>query len=562
MDCDIRKYAITAVITIFTIVAAGCDDTSATSDTNESDTVQTAQDTSGAVDTQQLEAADADAAQPDSAVAEDTALMDSEPGPDVADTSVAEDVAEDADSADTTAADTAAPVTLFDPLPVVVPAGFEIETAGRGFTIYRKDYVGGEPDWVTVVDLRIAELHSVVGDTFPPPIASVEQRATIQHWDDAVTEAASVRHRARVLFSGAYFSPSPHPAPLAHGLAIDGEVISTGYGLLEYPGYTNTVAWNNDDDAAEIAPHNVLTFEAYPNVVGGLMTTVPRDDAETDKARIFIGVRDYDQNGTAEAMFFLTSKLQNQPHAQALLTEFGATATSTWTGGSTTIFVVDGVERVSPSHEEPHTVAIYEPVDYGCASPCPDHATCDPAQGQCVCDAGYSGASCETCDVCAPSEVIVDDADPGFTTFAQPYWWSVHDHDTFETHAYASGVHYTFGDPSGLLVWTGRWLTPTPLRGTYKVEVHLAAPDAFDPEPNASYVNVWTPCDAVRYVLPHDGAPTGELVTIDHHVPGWITLKDSVSYTDRPGDVRADDHATPSLCAVQFDAIRWTRVDP
>jgi hypothetical protein len=552
------------MVAVFTITAPGCDDTSANSDASDSDTVQTAQDTSDGVDTQSITAADT-AAQPDAA------LADTEPGPDVADTSVADTAAdaiedttalEDADAADTSAADTATPVTLLDPLPVVVPDGFVVDTAGRGFTVYRHDWAGGEPDFVTVIDLRIAELHSVVGVTYPPPTASVQQRAAITHWDDAVAKAKALRARARVLVDGSFFSPSPDPAPLAHGLAVDGEVVSYGYGLEEFPGYVNTFAWNNAEDEAAIAPYEIGTFEAYPDVVGGFKTDVAHPAADAYAARVFVGVRDYDGDGRAEAVFFAASELLKQAEAQALLTDFGATAASMWGGGSSAFFILDGKERVAPGRRVPHAVAVYEPVDYGCASPCPDRSACDPALGQCVCDAGYSGPSCETCAGCAPSEVIVDDADAGFTTFGQTYWYSVADHDAFLTRAYAAGVHYTFGDPGGMLVWTGRWLTPTPLRGTYKVEVHLAAPDAFDPEPSEAAVDAWTPCDAVRYVLLHDGAPTGELVTLDHHVPGWITLKDAVTYTDRPGDVRSDDHATPQYCAVQFDAIRWTRVTP
>ncbi|MCA9517899.1 MAG: hypothetical protein KC635_23325, partial [Myxococcales bacterium] len=148
----------------------------------------------------------------------------------------------------------------------VVPAadGFVVVVLGRGVTVYRKDYAGGAPDWVTAVDLRVARVESVVGAWVGPPESSIEQRPMIAHWDDAVARGPALGARPRVLVNGAFFSPTVQPTFLTHGLQVAGEPVSYGYGLSEYPDHNAVVAWSNDTHAAAVLPWSVLAFEDYP----------------------------------------------------------------------------------------------------------------------------------------------------------------------------------------------------------------------------------------------------------------------------------------------------------
>src|SRR5690606_11119599 len=152
--------------------------------------------------------------------------------------------------------------------------------------------------------------------------------------------------------------------------------------------------------------------------------------------------RDLDGDGVGDALLFFVSSSANVAGATEVLGAFEASATAMWSGGGSSAFVLDGVEEVSPRRRMPHVLAVYEPDPVGCAAACPPHATCDPAAGRCVCEEGWTGLACATCHGCDPGEVVVDDADPGFSTFGGGYWWSVSDHDGFANNALGGGVHY------------------------------------------------------------------------------------------------------------------------
>lgn len=470
----------------------------------------------------------------------------------------APDVAGDARDADPAGPDTAGPTAPALEPPVPPPAGFEVTRVGRGFAVYRRDGGGVATDWVTVVDLRVARVESVLGDWVGPPTSTIAQRAVLAHWDDAVRRGPSLGARARVLINGAYFSPTADPSPLTHGLQVGGAVVSYGYGLLEYPGHNALVAWSNEAGRAEVLPWNILAFERYRELVGAFTSDVPRPDNATATGRTLAGVRDLDGDGAPDALLFFASASADVAEAASGLEAFGATATAMWSGGGTSTLVLDGVEVVSPVRPMPHMVAVFEPEPSACVPACAARAICDERVRACVCAPGWAGEGCATCAGCAPEVVEVDDADAGFTTFGRG-WREVRDHDGFATRAVGGGLHYTLGDPAGAGVRVGRWLTPSALTGRYRVAVHLAAPDPLDPAPPAgASPDPWVACDAVRYVLLDDGAPAGELVTIDHHQAGWVTLGD-VTLSDRRGDLRIDDRATAG-CTLQLDAARWTRL--
>src|SRR5690606_15309001 len=143
-----------------------------------------------------------------------------------------------------------------EPLPVTVPDGFGVHAEGRGFTVYRKDYDPGSPDWVTVVDLRVARLRNIVGDAIDAPWAHVERGAAIDHWDDVSQRTVAGAGRARVLITGTYFAAFD-PAPIAFGLQADDSVISYGYGDDEFPGQTKVLGW--DDGSAEMSLYDMVT---------------------------------------------------------------------------------------------------------------------------------------------------------------------------------------------------------------------------------------------------------------------------------------------------------------
>ncbi|MBU1896322.1 hypothetical protein KKB55_00960, partial [Myxococcota bacterium] len=463
----------------------------------------------------------------------------------------------DAAAPDAATPDATAPV-IYAPLPIDPPEGFALSESGTGWWMYRKDYAGGAPDWVAVVDLRVAQIHSIMEEIIPPPQAHMTQRPPMLHWDQAVESAQAQRHRARLLFSGAFFSPGDDPSPIAFGLSAEGEARSFGYDH-DYPDHTNVVAWDNIAGRALIEPYNLNIFESYPDVVGGLTLDSPRDNANQYSPRVMVGVRDFDEDGESEAVIFLASRLQNQPDGLEVLTAFGATETTMWTGGRPAFFFIDGEQRVTGVFRSVHAVAVYEPLDYGCTTPCPQHMVCDPARAECVCDSGFSGVECTTCDGCDPAEVIVDDGEPEFYLFCDDSaaLWTLSDDEIVQTGAHGATLRYQLN--SATQACMARWQTPMRLEGAYQIEVHIPAPVGFSPPEG---FDAWTPCDSMGYTVWHDDALSGEIALIDPRITGWQTLKPSARFSGQRGRVYADHKLSQGECMLPFDAVRWTRTGP
>ena len=53
---------------------------------------------------------------------------------------------------------------------VTIPSGFYLVAEDTGVKCYRKDYSGGQPDYVLVVDLKQARCESRIGDVVDPGI--------------------------------------------------------------------------------------------------------------------------------------------------------------------------------------------------------------------------------------------------------------------------------------------------------------------------------------------------------------------------------------------------------
>ena len=123
---------------------------------------------------------------------------------------------------------------------ITVPAGFNQTNSWQGtgsggtgtaIRVYRKDYVGGQPDFVTVVDLRYATLKSINGAA--SGAANCQAVATRvlcsntsggcqagSHWN-----VASGTSGLRVMLNGTFFGPG-NPAGIAFGLRNNGTTIT------------------------------------------------------------------------------------------------------------------------------------------------------------------------------------------------------------------------------------------------------------------------------------------------------------------------------------------------
>lgn len=241
---------------------------------------------------------------------------------------------------------------------VPVPSGFRLIFSDTGIKVYRKDYTGGQPDFVSVVDLRSATIRSLTGTVTNAPNGKVSRKSFSTFWNDAVAQGTTTR-KARVLVNGTFFSTNDNPTPIAFGLKVGGTVISYGYGLNEYPGLIRTLAFDSSFGSSSIQAYSRATFDSgIPDVVGALDPAANKSSTSYIP-RTFVGVRDDDGNGHSETVMFFSSKYATQAGAASVLNSFGAGSKAMLDGGTSSGLIVNGTSYITPGRTLPHTIVVY-----------------------------------------------------------------------------------------------------------------------------------------------------------------------------------------------------------
>ncbi len=225
------------------------------------------------------------------------------------------------------------------------PKGFEVISDSVGVQVYRRD--NGLQSYMTVLDFQKGAMMrnltgEVVGDR------QVGHRSLMEYWNMAKPD--KTMKPAKVVINGTFFARYNQPTDLAFGLKSDGQVISYGYGLKEFPGFNKTVAW--DFQRIQIAPYAKATFDGpMPNVVGALDVNAGK---RKDKylPRTFIGSK-------GKQVFIFSSNYARQIDAVRALQEFGAESMAMLDGGGSTGLIVDGKELLQANTKVPHGIAIF-----------------------------------------------------------------------------------------------------------------------------------------------------------------------------------------------------------
>ncbi len=240
---------------------------------------------------------------------------------------------------------------------VPIPSGFRLILSDVGVRVYQKDYTGGYPDYVTIVDLRYGTLRNFTGNVSGE---SVFPRTLSTFWNDAVAQDNSAR-RTKVALNGTFFAPKDQwtAEPIAFGLKADWWKITYGYGsTTEYPGLVRTLAFDSYFGSSSIQPWSQSTFDSgIPNVVGGLDPTANKDKT-LNIARTFVGVRDDNGDGHSETVIFFSSKYATQAWAVSILSSFGAGSKMMLDGRTSTGLIVNGVSKITPGRTIPQAFIV------------------------------------------------------------------------------------------------------------------------------------------------------------------------------------------------------------
>jgi hypothetical protein len=241
---------------------------------------------------------------------------------------------------------------------VAIPPGFDLIISDTGVQVYRKDYVGGQPDFVTIVNLNSGTIRNLTGSVANPPNAIVNRKSMSQFWADAIS-LATVQQRAKVVVNGAFFSTNDAPTPIAFGLKVNSETISYGYGLNEYPGLIRTFSFDTSTGVAVIQPYAVGTFNGLTPEVVGALDPAANKSADSYIGRTFVGVRDDDGDALPETVLLFLSSYARQVDASNVLTAFGATTKAMFDGGGSTGLIINGIPYIAATRTVPHAIAVY-----------------------------------------------------------------------------------------------------------------------------------------------------------------------------------------------------------
>jgi Ricin-type beta-trefoil lectin domain len=241
-----------------------------------------------------------------------------------------------------------------------VPSGFYKILEDKGVRVYKKDYQGGQPDYVTVVDLRRATIRNLTGSNSN---GNVYRKLLSNFWNDAVA-MNSTTAKAKVVINGTFFknnnNGSPNPTTIAFGLKVRNNKISYGYAVgSEFSGLIRTFSFNSFGASSSIKSHSKSTFDSpTPDVVGALDVTADKT-ASNFIPRTFVGNIDSDRNGAAETILLFSTAYGRQVAADNVLKAFGATSRAMLDGGGSTGLIIDGSAYIPTTRTVPHAIAVY-----------------------------------------------------------------------------------------------------------------------------------------------------------------------------------------------------------
>ncbi|MRR30717.1 hypothetical protein EG834_10435, partial [bacterium] len=246
---------------------------------------------------------------------------------------------------------------------ITVPPDFILIDSAPGVDLYRKDYAGGTPDYVMVVDLSkeagIQLLHGSVVDpgagsgAFGGSNPTLTRQSLQQYWDAFIADTAD----AVCVVNGAFFSTDADPTALAFPLKVDGQILSEGYARDEFPDQKRMLEIWPDHARIAIMSADSLAASDAPNILSGLAEDANKDSSALI-GRTFAGVVDADGNGSQETVLFISSKTSRAAETAGVLRAFGATDVMMLDGGDSAQMLCNNQPQVYSARTIPQAIGI------------------------------------------------------------------------------------------------------------------------------------------------------------------------------------------------------------
>lgn len=246
---------------------------------------------------------------------------------------------------------------------IIPPAGFELLRSAQGVAIYQKQYSNGSPDYVQVADLAFgAEVFVLHGSISNPASgqgvyggdnARFNRLSIKQFWN----QLSNKTDTPFCVTNGQFFRLADSPTPLPFPLKKDGEILTDGYGVKEFPDQKLILEiWPDHLDIRELTQENLYTSSA-PDIVAGLT-----EDAEkaSKKAvgRTFIGIADRDRDNQFETLLIFNTRTARPQAAAEVLRAFGAGKVMMLDGGGSTQLVCQDQTFIDTERLIPQAIGI------------------------------------------------------------------------------------------------------------------------------------------------------------------------------------------------------------
>ena len=246
---------------------------------------------------------------------------------------------------------------------VVIPPGFRKIDSAFGIDLYQKDYPGGSPDYVQVIDLsQGASLKPLHGSITTPRDgkgsyggndARFRSLSLGAYWQELKTQDSA----AFCVVNGQFFYMLEYPTRLPFPLKIDGQILTDGYGIQDFPDQKLILElWPGNADIEALSKEALYTSTA-PDIIAGLTEEAPKAKKRYT-GRTFIGLTGQNGQGTFSTLMIFNTKTARQVDAAQVLKDFGAQKVMMLDGGGSTQLLCQGKSYIYSDRLVPQAIGI------------------------------------------------------------------------------------------------------------------------------------------------------------------------------------------------------------
>ena len=246
---------------------------------------------------------------------------------------------------------------------VVIPPGFIKIDSAVGIDLYKKDYPGGSPDYVQVIDLSqgasLKPLHGSIADpglgqgVYGGNDAHFRSQSLGAYWQELVAQDSS----PFCVVNGQFFYMLEYPTRLPFPLKIDSEILTDGYGIKDFPDQKLMLElWPGKADIVALSKQALYSSSA-PDIIAGLAEDAPKAKKRYT-GRTFIGLTDPNGGGQFSTLMIFNTKTARQVDAADVLKSFGAQKVMMLDGGGSTQLLCGGKSYIYSDRLVPQAIGI------------------------------------------------------------------------------------------------------------------------------------------------------------------------------------------------------------